>query len=210
MSKKKTNVTDPADAPELHDAVASELAADVEIVQEDDDQLEALRAELDRAKDATLRSQADLENYRKRVARDLQEERRYAHLPLMRDLLPVLDNMDRAIEAAEQTHDATSLLEGVKMVAQQLRGVLTRHNCVEIEALGEPFDPHLHQAILQQPSDEHPAGTVLQVTQTGFLLNDRVARPAHVIVSTESPSCQEDEPQCDAGQPDQSESQDDQ
>ena len=111
---------------------------------------------------------------------------RYANIGLMRDLLPVLDNIQRAIEAAEKSTDGSGLLDGVKLVAQQLHGVLEQHHCVKIEALHVPFDPHLHHAILQQPSDEYPANTVIMVTQDGYQLHDRVVRPSQVIVSTNS------------------------
>ena len=146
--------------------------------------LALLRAELEEAKDRELRSRAELENYKKRAARQIEEERRYANLPLMRDLLPVLDNLDRAIEAAEKNQDAAGLLEGVKMVARQFHDVLRRHDCREIEALDKPFDPHLHQAVCQQPSDEYPPNTVVNVLNSGFQLHDRVVRPSQVIVST--------------------------
>ncbi len=138
------------------------------------------------ARNRLLRTQADLENYRKRAARQIDEERRYANLPLIRDLLPVWDNVGRAIEAAEKTHQTASLLEGFKMVAGQLEDVLERHNCTKIDALGEPFDPNLHEAISQQPCDKNPGSTVLQVIQTGFRLHDRVVRPSQVIVSVAS------------------------
>lgn len=150
-------------------------------------ELETLRQELEAAKDRALRSQAELENYRKRMRREMEDERRYAQLPLLRDLLPVIDNIGRALQAAGNTPDGTGLLEGVKLVAQQLDGVLTRHHCTRIDALHQPFDPHLHAAILQQPSTEHPAGTVLNVAQEGYQLHDRVVRPAQVIVSTAPP-----------------------
>jgi molecular chaperone GrpE len=146
--------------------------------------VEQLRAELNQSKDQTLRCQAELENYRKRAAREMDDHRRYANMGLIRELLPVLDNVQRAIEAAEKSTDGSGLLDGVKLVAQQLQGVLERHHCVKIEALGAPFDPHLHHAILQQPSQEHPANTILMVTQDGYKLHDRVVRPSQVIVST--------------------------
>lgn len=148
------------------------------------DPLEQLRAELKEAKHRELRGLAELENYRKRITREMQEERRYANLPLMRDILPVLDNMARAIEAVDQGGDTDSLLDGVKMVARLLEDVLGKYHCVKIEALNEPFDPHLHEAISQQACDEHPANTVVSVVQTGFQLNNRVVRPSQVIVST--------------------------
>lgn len=173
------------------DQSTGQPAAAAEKGREEVSPLESLRAELQEAKDRTLRVQAELENYRKRAARELQEDRRYANLPLMRDLVPVLDNLDRAIEAAEKQHDVGGLLEGVKLVARQFEEVLQRHYCIRIQALNEPFDPHLHQAILQQSSDEHPVGTVLLVTQAGYQLHDRVVRPSQVIVSGENKSGEE-------------------
>jgi molecular chaperone GrpE len=124
-----------------------------------------------------------LDNYRKRAARELQEHIRYAEMALLRDILPVLDNVDRAIEAAAKNADAANLLEGFNMVSQQLNELLARHHCTRIEAMGTPFDPNVHHAVMQQPSEEHPANTVLTVTQHGYQLHDRVVRPSQVIVS---------------------------
>ena len=101
----------------------------------------------------------------------------------MRDLLPVLDNVERAIAAAEKSQDLAVLLEGMKLVARQFEDVLARHHCQRIGALHLPFDPHLHHAISQQPSSEYPPNTVLIVAQPGFQLYDRVVRPSQVIVS---------------------------
>lgn len=151
---------------------------------EEADEMARLRAELNAARDQALRAHAELENYRKRAQRELQDERRYANVPLVRELLPVLDNVERAIEAAEKSSDASSLLEGFKLVAQQLEGVLARFDCQPIAAQNEPFDPHHHEAVLQAPSDTLPASHVLQVVQRGFQIHDRVVRPAQVIVST--------------------------
>jgi molecular chaperone GrpE len=144
---------------------------------------EKLRAELAAAKDRELRAHAELDNVRKRAARELDERLRYANLGLLRDLLPVIDNIERAIEAAEKSADAALLLEGFKIVDQQLGEVLNRHHCTRIEALHTPFDPNVHHAVMQQPSEEHPANTVLMVTQNGYQLHDRVVRPSQVIVS---------------------------
>lgn len=148
--------------------------------------VEQLRVELEQAKDRVMRCQAELDNYRKRAAREMEDHVRYANIGLIRDLLPVLDNIQRAIEAAEKSTDGSGLLDGVKLVAQQLHGMLEQHHCVKIEALHAPFDPHLHHAILQQPAHEHPANTVIMVTQDGYQLHDRVVRPSQVIVSTNS------------------------
>ncbi|SVE40253.1 uncharacterized protein METZ01_LOCUS493107, partial [marine metagenome] len=136
-------------------------------------------------KKRTQLAQADLENYRKRMEREQQQERKYASMRLLRDLLPVLDNMQRAIEAAEQTEESDSLLEGFKLVAQQLQTMLAQHNCEPIVAVGEPFDPNLHEAGLQVESDDYPPGTVMSEMERGYTLRDRVVRAARVIVSKE-------------------------
>ncbi|HEX4131356.1 MAG TPA: nucleotide exchange factor GrpE [Pirellulales bacterium] len=143
-----------------------------------------LRAELADAKDRALRSQAEAENMRKRLRREMDDERKYALLPLLAELLPVVDNVGRAIESAEKTHAESPVVEGFKMVAQQLSSVLEKHQCTKIPALHKPFDPHLHQAIAQQPSKEFPPNTVLVVAQEGYQVQERVLRPAQVIVST--------------------------
>jgi len=150
--------------------------------------IETLRAELEEARQRALRLQAELENYRKRTQRTMEEERRYASLPLMRDLLTVVDNLQRAIDAAEQHGNASGLLEGVKMVAQHLTDILKQYDCVPIDAAGVPFDPHLHEAIGQQPSTTHPPGTVTLVATVGYRLHDRVVRPSQVMVAAAPPS----------------------
>lgn len=151
-------------------------------------ELSATQAELEDTRQKYVRLQAELENFRKRMMRSMDEERRYADLPLLRDLLPVVDNLQRAITAAEKHENASGLLDGVKMVADQLGGVLQRHHCTAIEALDTPFDPHLHEAIAQHPSPTHAPGHVCLVTQVGYQLHDRVIRPAQVIVAAAPPA----------------------
>ena len=151
------------------------------------DELEKLRTEVAEGRDRALRAVAELENYRKRARREMEDERRYADLPLLSDLLPVIDNVGRAITAGEAATDPKAVVAGFKMVAQQLEQVLARHQCIKIAALQQPFDPHQHQAIMQQPSDKVAPNTVLTVAQDGYQLHDRVLRPAQVIVSTAPP-----------------------
>jgi molecular chaperone GrpE len=151
------------------------------------DELEKLRAEVADGRDRALRATAELENFRKRARREIEDERRYAELPLLSDLLPVIDNVGRAITAGETATDPKSVVAGFKIVAQQLEQVLARHSCTKIEALNQAFDPHKHQAILQQPSDKVAPNTVLTVAQDGYQVHDRVLRPAQVIVSTALP-----------------------
>lgn len=163
------------------ESVASHLASD----------LGRLQAELEEAQNRALRSSAELENFRRRANRQMAEELRYANLELFRELLPIWDNMGRTVDAALKTAEAGSLLEGFKMVHAQLESVFQRFHCVRIEAEGQPFDPHVHEAISQMPSADHPPGTVLFVTQVGFVLHDRVVRPCRVVVSTSPPDMQQ-------------------
>ena len=142
-----------------------------------------LQSQLSDANDRVLRAHAELDNYRKRVQREIEDERRFAAQPLLVELLPVIDNVQRAIAAAEKSPEGRGLLDGFNMVARQLEDVLSKHGCRRIVAEGQPFDPHLHQAIAQQPSANVPPGTVLLVAQDGYQLHDRVIRPSHVIVS---------------------------
>lgn len=146
--------------------------------------VQRLRDEAAEAQDRALRAQAELENVVRRSRREIDERLHYANLGLIEDLMPVVDNVARAIEAAEKDQGSAALLSGFKIVAQQLEAALEKHGCRRIAALHQPFDPHLHAALMQQPSSEYPPGTVLQVLQAGFQLHDRVVRPAQVIVST--------------------------
>jgi molecular chaperone GrpE len=178
----KEHMSDNAKKPDANAAASVDAgAAAAELT--DDNLLDQLRNDLEAAKDRVLRSQAELENYRKRASREIEDNRRYAELPLMQDLLPVLDNVERAIGAAEKSNDVAVLLEGMKLVARQFEEVFAQHHCKRIGALHLPFDPHLHHAISQQPSGEFPPNTVVLVAQPGFQLHDRVVRPSQVIVS---------------------------
>lgn len=155
------------------------------------EQLAAAEADRDGHREKWLRAEAELENYRKRVRREVDEFRKYQSLELARDLLPVLDNLDRALQAAEKAENVEELLQGVRMVSQQFREVLARHDIRPIEAVGHPFDPNLHEAVQQIPTAEHPPLTVLQELETGYTLHDRVLRPSKVVVAAapaESPA----------------------
>ena len=145
-----------------------------------------LEAELTAERERSLRLRAELENVRGRTSRELIESARYAALPVVRDLLPVLDNIDRAMEAAAKSGEQGPLVEGIRLVRQQLINMLNQHNVREIAAEG-PFDPQFHAAILHQPSTEAPAGHVVLVAQPGYQMHDRVVRPSQVIVSSGAP-----------------------
>jgi molecular chaperone GrpE len=146
-----------------------------------DDQLTALTAERDKYLDLAQRVQADFENYRKRAAREQERLVAHAHERLVRELLPILDDLERALEAADR-HEEAQLVEGVKLVEQSLRNALRKEGLVEIETDGA-FDPHVHEALLTRPSDDAEPGSVLEVVQRGYRVGDKIVRPARVIVA---------------------------
>lgn len=151
------------------------------------EELEALRAraaERDQYFELALRTKAEFENYQKRNQREREQERKYWYTPLALDLLPVLDNLERALAAARQGGDKGSLVQGVAMVQTQFLDLLKRHGITRIEADGRAFDPNLHQAVMQQPTTDVEPGMIVQVLEQGFLNHDRVLRPAKVIVSS--------------------------
>ena len=147
------------------------------------EKLQKLAAERDQYLDMAQRLRAEFENYQKRSQKDRDQERRYAHTPLIYDLLPAFDNLERTLQAARQAGETGALVQGVAMVQAQFLEQLKRHGIVPIDAQGKPFDPNLHQAVMQQPSTDHEPNTVLQVLEQGFMNHDRVLRPAKVIVS---------------------------
>jgi molecular chaperone GrpE len=151
------------------------------------EKLQKLAAERDQYLDMAQRLRAEFENYQKRSQKDREQERRYACGPLIYDLLPVFDNLERALQAAQQAGEQGALVQGVGMVQTQFLEQLKRHGITRIDAEGKPFDPNLHQAVMQKPSAGMPPNTVVQVLEQGFLNHDRVLRPAKVIVSTKNP-----------------------
>lgn len=163
----------------------SETSADeVHPGLEDHLDIEAVSHALKDANDKVLRTQAELDNFRKRARRELEESLKYAQMPLARDLLMVLDNLNLALNAAADNESASGLAEGVKMVADQLVNALNSHQIYAIESVGQPFDPNQHEAIQMEASDEHEANTVSREIRSGYRLHDRVIRPAQVFVST--------------------------
>lgn len=146
-------------------------------------QLESAQAEAQENYQRFLRAQADFENFRRRTRQEKEELAKYAAAGIIESLLPVIDNFERAI-AAGKTADADSpLLQGIEMVYKQLMDVLSSAGLEEIESLGKPFDPFLHEAVMKEPSEDHEEGTVIEVLQKGYRLKDRVIRPAMVKVS---------------------------
>lgn len=151
------------------------------------DELEVLRAERDELRDKFMRVLADAENSRKRAERDRKEAEMYGGTRLARDLLPVYDNLNRAIQAIpEESREASAaLIEGVELTLRELTNVMTKHGVTPISpAVGDQFDPQLHQAMFEAPLPGTKAGQIIQVMTEGFLLHDRLLRPAQVGVSS--------------------------
>jgi molecular chaperone GrpE len=173
-------MTDNEQANRVEAEGASETAEAAAHVLDDLEALRTKAAERDTFHELLLRTRADFDNYQKRAHRDLQEERRYALRSFALELLPALDNLERALAAVKE---ASALSKGVAIVQNQLVETLKRHGITRIEPKHVPFDPHRHEAVMQQPAPQQPANTVLQTLEPGYLYHDRVLRPAKVIVS---------------------------
>jgi molecular chaperone GrpE len=150
---------------------------------ETQDALAAMTAERDRYKEAALRALADLDNYRKRAIRERDEYSKKAREDLLREFLPVFDNLERAAQFVSQGADAAAIGKGVEMVLKLFEDTLVRVGGKRLRPVGQAFDPQVHEAISQQPS-EHPAGVVAAEAIAGYLLGDRLLRAAMVVVST--------------------------
>ncbi|GAA5481933.1 nucleotide exchange factor GrpE [Haloferula sargassicola] len=146
------------------------------------DPITALEQDVLKWKDLAMRGAADLENFRKRAAREREESVRYANQSLLEELLPILDNFEMGMQAAGQEKDSMVFI-GMSMVRKQLNDFLANCGVSVIEAEGKPFDPNLHDAVSQEATDEAAEGTVLRVTRRGYLLRDRLLRPASVVVA---------------------------
>ncbi|MDG2359607.1 MAG: nucleotide exchange factor GrpE, partial [Planctomycetaceae bacterium] len=138
--------------------------------------LDRIKAERDQNLDKFQRVTAELENFRRRVQREAELSARYSSLPLIRDLLPAMDNVARTIQAAEQTGKRDDLIQGLQMIIALFDQIFGSHSAKPIAAVGEIFDPNLHEALQQVPTDEHPPMTVIQELERGYIMHDRVIR----------------------------------
>lgn len=184
-SPETTQQTEPEAIPAAADALNEEAppAAAVEEAPPADP-LTLLTQEVERWKDLAYRSQAELDNFRKRSAREAQETRAYANADLLRAIFPILDNFDMGLDAARAESEKSMIFMGMSMVNRQLQDFLRDSGVQEIETQGKSFDPNLHDAVSQEASDTITEGTILRVTRKGYKLKDRLLRPASVIVSS--------------------------
>ena len=202
--KKQEKTIDPAeDGPEQSGVEApvdlsDELLVDLSDVghagrlSPDEDPIALLEAEVGSLKDQLLRAMAETENVRRRAQRDREESLKYAAAPVIKDLLAVADNLQRALESVPQEQAAENgpmqnLRLGVEMTLKELQTVFERHGIKTINPLGERLDPHLHEAMYEVEDPSKPAGTVVQIIQSGYRLHDRLLRPARVGISKGGP-----------------------
>ncbi|MFB7812662.1 nucleotide exchange factor GrpE [Paenibacillus chitinolyticus] len=146
-------------------------------------ELDELRKAAEESQQRLLRAQADFDNFRRRTRQEKEEFAKYASLKLIEQMLPVIDNFDRALVSSRETQDFEALTKGIEMVYRQLDQVMTQEGLTPIEAVGQPFNPEFHQAIMQVESDEHEEGFVVEEVQKGYMLKDKVIRPSMVKVS---------------------------
>jgi molecular chaperone GrpE len=149
----------------------------------ENDDIKNLKDQLDAEKDRLLRLSAEFENYKKRKQREIDDFKKFANETIFRQMLPVVDNLERAIASAETNSDEGALLEGVKMIHKDILKLLEMFSVKVVKAGNEPFDPNFHQAVTRHETDEFPENTVTNVLQNGYLLHDRLIRPAMVVVS---------------------------
>lgn len=182
MQEEKTMET-PMNEPETQpteteqeDAVSIDLNTALARLQE-------MEQALEEQKNLYLRTLADFQNYRRRQNEEMERQRMRVLETLLEDLLPILDNFERALQAAEATRELDPLLEGVKMTDRQIKALLARFGIHPIEAVGKPFDPNLHEAIQRVESEEHEDGIIIDEVERGYRMGERVIRPSKVIVA---------------------------
>lgn len=182
----------PAEEAVTEQAAEGEAAADI-VEEEEVDPLVALEAEVQKYKDESLRRAAEMDNYRKRMAKELEQSRKFSNQGLLMELLPVLDNFGMGMQMAEQ-EQGSMLYQGMSMVQGQLSEFLTSQDVkpVEVEPGGD-FDPNFHEAVSQEASEEVAEGKVLRVVRKGYWIGDRLLRPANVIVAKGAEEAGEEE-----------------
>ena len=181
---------------ELRQELEETIQADEQPTAESAAELEAAREEARNHQDLYLRAMAEMDNLRKRSQREKEDIAKFGNENILREILPVIDNLERAVEHATSKEDATGLLEGVQMTLSQFSGVLQKFGVEVISSIGAPFDPALHQAMGQLETAEVPNNHVAQELQKGYLLNQRLLRPALVMVA-KTPAEQESKEKSD-------------
>lgn len=182
VSDENENNEAPDSAP-AEETVETEAPANAAEADGPVDPLEQAQAEAKRLKDQLLRTAADFDNFRKRTRKELVDAEQRGTDQLLKEMLPVFDNLERAAQHAESATEVQSLADGIRMVMKQFADTLGRLNIERVESIGKPFDPSVHEAIQQLPTDEHPPGSVAAEVQAGYRQGQRLIRPALVVVA---------------------------
>jgi len=179
---KRIPVTEPE--PEKKEAAPTDGDSANPAAEQNEDDTEGLQADLERFRDLALRSQADFENYKKRSAREKEEAIKYANSSLLEKLISIVDNFELGLEAARAEGEKSPIFSGMSMVLKQLMDFLADSGLQPIDAVGQKFDPNLHEAIAHEASAKIPEGTVIRQTRRGYRMKDRLLRPSSVVVSS--------------------------
>jgi molecular chaperone GrpE len=182
-SSDPDETTPPATESGENPAAAEESPAEAVTLEE---KLEKAEQQARDNHERFLRTAAELDNFRKRKEREVSDLRKYANQSLLRELLGVVDNLERALASSGASSEPEGLVEGVDMTLKELLKIFDQFGVKPVEALEKPFDPAVHEAVMQEPSDAFPANTVIKELQKGYMLRERLLRPAMVVVSTES------------------------
>jgi molecular chaperone GrpE len=183
MADPSQSDTPPATTDDPQSASRDKVAANDASVDTPADPLEAARAEVAKLKDQWMRTAADFDNFRKRTRREIDDARKAGSEDLLRTVLPVFDNLDRAIQSAQRATDVKAVADGLSMVVRQFVDALGRSGIQRIATVGQPFDPSIHEAIQQVETSDHAPGTVIAEVQAGYVQGDRLIRAAMVVVA---------------------------
>ncbi|MFS0871725.1 nucleotide exchange factor GrpE [Paenibacillus xylanilyticus] len=167
----------------VNEAGAAEALAE-EMADQGQDELARLKTEVEEHQQRFVRAQADFDNFRRRTQKEKEELAKYASMKLVTELVPVIDNFERAMATVPEGTESESFSKGIQMIFRQLETVLNNEGLTAMDTVGQPFNPEFHQAIMQVESDEYEEGTVVEEVQKGYMLKDKVLRPAMVKVSS--------------------------
>nr|WP_238942675.1 nucleotide exchange factor GrpE [Planococcus beigongshangi] len=184
VSEQTEEKTDFSSETVLDETAEAEASSETEAADENgEDEISKLQEELEAEQNKYLRLLADYDNFKRRNQKDKEIQAKFRSQSLLTDLLPVLDNFERALAVESKSEEGTALMKGVEMVQKSLLEAVKREGLEEIEAVGQPFDPNFHQAVMQEKDEDAEPGTVLQELQKGYTLKGRVLRPAMVKVN---------------------------
>ncbi len=189
--QQESNVWELDESDDLLEEQVADLGGDMELETEDEDEgegdwktlYEKKKADLGKLRDHLLRLAADFDNFRKRAAKEKEDLVKSCNDALLLEVLPIKDDLERAIEVSQETHEFSNLLEGIELVLSNFNKVLEKNGIIEISSVGQKFDPNLHDALTRVESAETEDNTVVQEYKKGYMLNDKLLRPAQVVVS---------------------------